>query len=189
MSEMSELSSPKFESEKTVLHHESVGVIISCLGLGTFMFQLNGKEHPDPRCRGKYQLWGGRMEPTDHHDPRFALERELYEEWRAHDVVAEVLSAITPHQRPKSFDLKSSGGTDHPYLYRLHTFLAIVAPETYMDWLIRLNGAGFNEGALSVLERKTVQEYIYSSEHTQFLGNLSTVLDYYLKHEEPFRYG
>ena len=185
---MSELSSPKFESEKVVLHHESVGVIISCLDLGTFMFQLNGKEHPDPRCQGKYQLWGGRIEPVDNGDPYLALKRELYEEWRAHDVADEVLSVITSEQRPKSFVLKSNGGTDHPYHYRLHTFLALVESSAYMDWLVRLNETGYNEGTLSVLERKTVQDYIYSKDESRFLGSLSSVIDYYLKHEELLRY-
>lgn len=168
----------------TVLHHESVGVIITCPAHGTFMFQLNGKEHPDPRCHDKYQLWGGHMKPDEVNDPYRALRRELHEEWRAHDVADEVLARVEG-QTAKNFVLKSSGGTDHPYFYRFHTLLAIADRETFMDWFARLEKAGFNEGSLSVLERKTVYEYIYfKNGDSPLLGNLATALDYYVRFDE-----
>ncbi|MFO0764993.1 MAG: hypothetical protein U0487_03035 [Patescibacteria group bacterium] len=175
--------------QEAIIDHESVGVIITCPKLGAFMFQLNGDEHPDPRCRGKYQLWGGRMEPQDRGNPFEALRRELYEEWRDHRVADAVLTSIGPRQRPKIFTPWSSGGTHQPYRYRLYTFLALANQDRYMDWFTSLEAAGYNEGRLTVMDRKCVELHIDDVEKSKlFLGSQNEVLREYFTLDEALRY-
>lgn len=184
---MSELSIG--EGQSVDLDHESVGVIITCPKLGAFMFQQNGNEHPDPRCRGKYQLWGGRMEPQDNGDPYVALNRELHEEWRDQGVADEVMATIDRRVLPTSFTPWSNGGTKRPYRYRLHTYLAIANQHQYMDWFTRLTVHGFNEGHLTVMDRQCVELHIEDFDKRKlFLGGLSDVLKYYFDVNEILRY-
>lgn len=152
------------------------------------MFQVNDARHPDPRCHGKTQLWGGRMEPKDEGVPFATLERELHEEWRDQSVAREV-SRYVKWQRPTSFNLESSGGSNEPYVYCFHVFFAITTRQMFMDWFTRLEGSGFNEGRLEVLTRATVEDYIADPKKQRlFLGNQHIVLEYYFEHNEILRY-
>lgn len=171
------------------IDHQSAGVIIAtCEGTGAFMFQVNDQRHPDPRCHGKIQLWGGRMEPEDEGDPFVTLERELHEEWRDHSVAREV-SRYVKGQYPTSFTLQSSGGSNDSYVYCFHVFFAIATKQMFMDWFTRLEGSGFNEGRLEVLERGAVEHYIADPKKQRlFLGNQHLVLEYYFQHNEILRY-
>ena len=118
------------------LDHQSVGVIIACPGLYKFLFQVNDEGHPDPRCRGRMQLWGGHMKEEDDNNPFLALKRELSEEWCDQSVVEEVSRCVS-RQTPRRFILQSNGGSPHPYRYSLDVFLALAPRELFMDWFIR----------------------------------------------------
>jgi|GEM_PF-4678937 hypothetical protein len=151
------------------------------------MFQVNDDRHPDPRCRGRLQLWGGRMEPAD--DGPFAtLERELLEEWRNQEIAREVLRFVKG-QEPTSFTLQSNGGTGEPYMYGLHVYFAVVPGTMFMDWFAELERMGFNEGTLCILTRDVVEHYIQDpSKQRLFLGHQLEVLQYYFEHNKVLRF-
>lgn len=169
------------------LDHQGAGIVITTSDSGAFMFQINDERHPDPRCRGRFQLWGGRMELTDG-SPFATLERELYEEWRNQDVAREVLQYVKG-QDPASFTLHSNGGTGEPYMYGLHVYFAVVPAPTFMDWFTELERMGFNEGRLCVLTRDVVEHYIHdTSKQRLFLGHQLEVLEYYFEHNKVLRF-
>ncbi len=142
----------------------------------------------DVRVARLFHAYGPRMEPEDEGDPFVTLERELHEEWRDHSVAREVSHYVKGHH-PTSFTLQSSGGSNDSYIYCFHVFFAIATKQMFMDWFTRLEGSGFNEGRLEVLERGAVEHFIADPKKQRlFLGNQHLVLEYYFQHNEILRY-
>jgi adenylate kinase len=131
-----------------------VGIFIRTKG-GDCILQRKDNGHENIRVRGLDCLFGGSIEVETGEDPEDALRRELAEELRDPNLVAEIMERARFHRRHRL------SARPWPGEYTYYSFVATVDQATYDRWKTEIAAHGtVLEGIAVVMNREELEERI-----------------------------